>query len=176
MKRVFVLSVAIMLILSIISCGVVFHNQLTHSDVLYIAHRGYGYLENTEKNFRNAKDFYGIETDVRITEDGEFVLVHDPVMNFEDGTQKEIKSTKYEDIYNKTLLCGEKICFLKDYLIICKEMDKQAIIELKVVLNLNEIDRLLDLISKYYVEDRCTIISFERDNLINIKEKQLCCD
>ena len=55
--------------------------RINHKNVLFIAHRGASCLEteNTLAAFIAAgnRTYFGIETDVHITKDGKFILIHD---------------------------------------------------------------------------------------------------
>lgn len=148
-----------------------FYSKSNEHNVLYIAHRGHGFYENTELSFRNSSNYYGIETDVKVTKDGVFVLNHDSSVMFADNTEYEIHNTNYEVLLTNKLVGGYKLCRLEDFLQICKEMDKQAIIELKVQLTLEQVTNFLKIINEYYTEEKCSVISFYVENLLNIKKE-----
>ena len=70
----------------------------------YFAHRGLhtkdkAVPENSLEAFdRACKAGYGIELDVRLTQDGEVVVVHDPNLNRMCGVDKDVDACTYEEI------------------------------------------------------------------------------
>ncbi len=107
--------------------------------VRFIAHRGlsgegegYGY-QNTKEAFELAADdpyVWGIETDVWMTSDKEIICMHDRdaikgVENVRDITLEEALATPLKDNKEKYA------CSFDEYLSICKNGDKTAVIELK---------------------------------------------
>ena len=136
---------------------------------LYIAHRGHGFYENTEQSYKNSKKYYGIEGDVRVTADGRFIMNHDPAVKFEDGSVFEVEKSTYKELMDKTLIGGYKLCSFETYLQTCKELNKQAIIELKTLLTETQISELIAKIDKYHTQQKSTIISFKKENVIAFK-------
>jgi glycerophosphoryl diester phosphodiesterase len=143
-------------------------NKKTSS--LYIAHRGHGYYENTEQSFEHSKNYYGIECDIRVTKDEKFVINHDAVIKFDDGSVLEIVNATYKELVSKTVAGKYKICTLEHYLHICKTLQKQAIIEIKPKLTTNQIVLMLAIITEHYSQEQCVIISFNKENLLNFKK------
>lgn len=98
-----------------------------------IAHRGYWKAENSAQNslasLKKAGKVgcYGSEFDVQLTQDGELVVVHDPVV---DG--RAIQESTYEDLKKIRLQNGEGIPTLKEYLKAGKRIGKtRLILEIK---------------------------------------------
>lgn len=139
------------------------------SDSLLIAHRGYGKTDNTLAAFENSTRFSGVETDVQITADGEFVLSHNDEVTFDDGCNLSIKNSNFEDFSDKTFSNGDKICTLVDFLKLCKEKSFIALIELKASFSQEQCRQIADLIDEYYNKTNCIIQSFDRGNLLNFK-------
>ena len=137
----------------------------------YIAHRGHGYFENTAESFANSTKYSAIECDVRISKDGKFIINHDEKVKFSDNTELLVNHSTLKDLTQYKLQNNYKICTLEEYLKICKQLNKTAVIELKVEFTDDEINRLLSEINNHYSKSNCIIISFEKSNLLKLKDK-----
>ena len=88
--------------------GFHFLNKEIHKDICMIAHRGFSskHPDNTEASFLAAvaNGSGGIETDVRITKDGVFVVNHNDEAKFIDGTELIVADSTYEELTRKPLL------------------------------------------------------------------------
>ena len=62
-----------------------------------VAHRGYGFKDNSIESFSNSKDFDCIECDVRLTKDKEFVINHDATIKL-NGEEKLISECDLTEI------------------------------------------------------------------------------
>ena len=158
-----------------------------------INHRGYnnypndGCPENTIPAYRAAKTagFYFVETDVRITSDGHFVLLHDVSINRtarnSDGTTIE-DTVNIADITLETALtydfgifkgetyAGTKIPTLEEFLLYCKGACLHPYIEIKFPHNEDDVKRLVDVVNAYGMKDRVTYIAGSNDSLKTISE------
>ena len=71
----------------------------TTAQVAMIGHKGYCayYQENTTESFQKAAQagFFGVETDVRMTKDGVFVLSHGEEIEMADGTMMKVARHTY---------------------------------------------------------------------------------
>jgi len=86
-----------------------------------IAHRGLadlnGYVENTLPAFINSmQKGYAIETDLRLTKDGSIVCFHDHDLKRLAGREDCIIDLSDQEIKEVTLVNGQKICFLDEFL------------------------------------------------------------
>ncbi len=142
--------------------------------VKYIAHKGYSgiYPENTELAFLKAAQagFDGAETDVHITADGEFILNHDSLVRFADGTGLEAEKTDFKTLSSKPLLNNTTddevyVCTLRRYLEILRDNSMVCFVEIKSHLNADEIKSLYDLMAEVYDLDKCIVQSFDFENL-----------
>ena len=110
--------------------------------------------------------------------------MHDDILNrFIPGDTKNIWEYSISELLDKELhqeyngnSYSGRICLLERFLQICKENNKHAIIEIKYSPelsneNIDKIDALINLINKYNYLDKTTIISFQLDCLIKIREK-----
>lgn len=148
-------------------------NAVTRSNFRGVAHRGYNNIapENTMSAFKEAKKygFAWVETDIRKTSDGQFVLLHDSSINATarnaDGTN--ISGTMYiADItYEQALTydfgiakgaqyAGEKIPLLSEFLAYCKGAGLNAYLELKLAYSQADINAIVAMVAKYNMQDR----------------------
>lgn len=158
-----------------------------------INHRGYnnypsnGCPENTIPAYRAAKTagFYYVETDVRITSDGHFVLLHDVSINRtarnSDGTTIE-NTVNIADITLETALtydfgifkgetyAGTKIPTLEEFLLYCKGACLHPYVEIKFPHDEDEVKRLVDVVNSYGMKDRVTYIANSNDSLKTISQ------
>ena len=185
-KRI-IIAVAILLALTVtILCMVmVFPSKSTidvkNGEVKMIAHRGLSGLhtENTLAAFEAAakEDYYGIETDVHVTKDGVYVLFHDDDLEETTGMDLEIDETDYATLKSVKLPDkggdGEKAQYiptLAEFLSVCKEYGKQAIIELKADFTKAQIGEIVGILEEYGMKNNATFISFEEENLLYLRE------
>ena len=110
-----------------------------------IAHRGLSGLEreNTCPAFVAAgnRSYFGIETDVHITKDGKFVIIHDETtdrvslgqssINVEENDYAAVSGLVLPDLDQTTNRQDIRIPLLADYINICKKYDKVCVLELK---------------------------------------------
>lgn len=141
------------------------------NNTLYIAHRGYGACENTEEAFYNSTKYWGIECDVRMTLDGKIVINHDEDVILEDKKTYSIADNTFETLTSKKLKSGYNLCTFSRYLQICKELGKISIVELKSTWQSSDVSKLLNEIETNYSSDNVIIISFSKENLLNVKNQ-----
>lgn len=145
-----------------------------------VAHRGASglTLENTVQAFELAgqKEYYGIEADVRVTADGKYIITHDSDLKRIAGLDIEIEETDYDtlralrfkDPYAET---DEEFFLpsLEEYIEICVRFDKQAVLELKGDMTLDEVSGILAVIEGFGWLERTIFISFSRENLLHVR-------
>ena len=162
------------ILFTVIAIFIVVRNVGANGDIAetkYIAHRGHGYYDNTIEAFYNSEDYWGIECDVRITSDNKLILNHDATVRYDDGTVLNVEESTYNELMSKTIGGGYYLCSLRKYLEICNEMDKVAIIELKSAFDVNDVTKLVDEIILYHSLEDSVVISFDRNNLLNVREQ-----
>ena len=146
--------------------------------VLMIAHRGASCLEteNTLPAFVAAgnRTYFGIETDVHVTSDGELVIMHDSDTGrvafesriIEQSTLDELRGVRIKDIDG-----GERtdlrIPLYSEYLSVCRRYGKKAVVELKERFEKKYIEKLLNVTGS---TDDVVFISFCAENLICLRE------
>ena len=150
---------------------------------LMIAHRGMSGLEkeNTASAFVAAgqRTYYGIETDVHRTADGQFIIIHDENTKRVAGDEMIVENTCYETLRAIRLqdVDGKKgrgdliMPNLWEYIQICKKYGKRAVLELKNHFHPDDIDRIIDIIRREEYLDQVTFISFNLPNMICIRER-----
>ena len=178
-----VISIAAVIALATLAVGG-YYLLAPKTDPLYVAHQGYRseYLGNTKSAFLAAteKAFYGIETDVRKTKDGYYVCNHDATVKYADGTELAVAENDRSALTAKPLLNdktkdAEYLCTFEDYLDICKEGGKVAVIELKADFGTDEIRELLRIVDERYSRVQVSFISFYYDTLLRIKAEDPTC-
>lgn len=142
--------------------------------IKWVAHRGYSIeaFENSYDAFLLAANlpFWGIETDVHQTKDGIFVIHHDDNMKRTTGVDMEISTSSLEELRTLTYKgTTQRIVTFKEYLDICINHQKSAIIELKPFFTTSMIVELLKIIQTMNYLLKCVFISFEADNLLRLR-------
>ena len=109
--------------------------KINAGNVKMIAHRGLSGLEkeNTCPAFVAAgnRSYYGVETDVHVTKDGKFVIIHDETterisngecnINVEENDYSLLENIVLPDVDGTTNRRDIRIPLLKDYINICKK-------------------------------------------------------
>ena len=147
-----------------------------------IAHRGLSGIEreNTNAAFVAAgnRSYYGIETDIHKTIDGEYVVMHDSCLkrvsgidiDVESSTLAEIQSIPLYDIDGVADRIDLRPTTLANYIKICKKYDKHSVLELKGAFTESDIKEIVDIINSYEYLKSVTFISFEYNNLAILKK------
>ena len=151
---------------------------------LMVAHRGVSGLEteNTAAAFVAAgnRSYYGIETDVHKTADGQFIIIHDDTTGrVAGGDDMTVEATSFETLRRLTLIntvSGKKdradlMCpSLAEYIAICKKYEKYAVLELKNAFEKDDIGKIVEIIREAEYLDHVIFISFCYDNLVFLRE------
>lgn len=149
---------------------------------LMIAHRGVSGLEmeNTCSAFVAAgnRSYYGIETDVHVTRDGQFVIIHDDDTVRVTGDSMTVEKTSMETLRSLRLLDkdglrGRKdlvLPELKEYTRICKKYGKVSVLELKNHMQPQHIRQIVDVIREEGWLENTVFISFDLENMVCIRE------
>ena len=154
--------------------------RIRSGGVQMIAHRGLSGLwpENTEAAFCAAgqRSYDGIETDVHRTADGEFVVIHDDTTGRVAGQDLSVEGSTLAQLRGLSLLDGNgvpqetlRIPLLRDYLRICRESGKLAVLELKNRFSAQDIERILQICEEEYRLSRMIFISFSLENLLDLR-------
>ena len=145
-----------------------------------VAHRGLSGIEreNTNLAFVAAgnRSYWGIETDVHKTSDGQFVIIHDETtervtegrinINVEENPYDAVKDIVLPDKDGSLNRQDIRIPLLIDYIRICKKYEKIAVLELKNPFEEADIVKIIEIIKEENYLDSVTFISFDLNNCI----------
>ncbi len=158
--------------------------KINAKSVRMIAHRGVSGIEreNTCPAFVEAgtRSYFGIETDVRITKDGKFVIIHDETtqrvtldeynINVEEKNYNEVKHIILPDLNGKKTRRDRKIPLLKEYIEVCKKYGKVCVLEIKSRFKETDICKMIEEIRETGYIDNVIFISFDLQNCVNIRK------
>ena len=137
---------------------------------MHIIHRGIvnkKFKENLLPSFKKSFSLgFGIETDIHVTKDREFVCFHDFTLNRIFKKKMSIKNLNYSYLKKLSVNQNKRIPLLKDVLEISKNK-YPLFIELKPKLSKKNLQKLIKETSKY---SKCTFISFNHKNIFNLQK------
>lgn len=158
--------------------------KLDSKNVKMIAHRGLSALEkeNTCSAFvaaGNREKYFGIETDVHRTSDGEYVIFHDDdtarvaldSMIIENTSFKTLRSLQLTDIDGERGRIDLVMPTVEEYIRICKKYDKVCVFEFKNEFAEEDIYNLVKIFEKEDYLDHVIFISFQLVNLIYLRRR-----
>ena len=158
--------------------------KFNKKQVKTIAHRGLSGLEkeNTCAAFvaaGNRESYYGIETDVHRTADGQFVVFHDDstarvgvdALVIENSTFDTLRKLQLTDIDGKRGRIDLTIPTLAEYIGICKKYEKECILELKNQFRAADVYKVAAAIEKLGYLEHVTFISFQLKNLVYLRRR-----
>ena len=135
---------------------------------MHLIHRGIvnkHYKENLLKSFNKSfKKGYGVETDIHITKDHEFICFHDFTLNRIFRKKESVKNMKYSKIKKISTQYKKPIPLLKDLLKASKKKFP-LFIEIKPIFSKKILKKLLKETSKF---SKCVFISFKHENIYNL--------
>ena len=116
--------------------------KINRGNTKMVAHRGVSglELENTCAAFVAAgnRSYYGVETDVHVTSDGQFIIIHDDNTGRVAAESMVVEESGYETLRalqlkqkDGTMRTDLRLPSLEEYLSICKHYDKVCVLELK---------------------------------------------
>ena len=153
---------------------------------LMIAHRGLSGLEreNTCAAFIAAgnRSYFGIETDVHLTMDGKYAVIHDSSTLRVAGEELIVEETALDALRQLQLLDPQtelprvdlRIPTLEEYIRVCKKYEKIAVLELKNRMPKEAIFEIAEIIASLGYLEHTIFISFKLENLIDLREKYPC--
>lgn len=149
-----------------------------------IAHRGLSGLEkeNTCAAFvaaGNRESYFGIETDVHRTADGQFVIIHDDntarvgvdSLIVENSSFETLRKLRLTDIDGERGRSDLGIPTLAEYIGICKKYEKQCVLELKNQFKAADVYKIVAAIEKLGYLEHVTFISFQLKNLVYLRRR-----
>ena len=135
-------------------------NQLIHRGIV-----NKNYKENLLKSFKESfKKGYGVETDIHVTKDHEFICFHDFTLNRIFKKNLSVKNIKYSLIKKISTQNKKPIPLLKDLLKTSKNT-YPIFIEIKPIFSKKLLQKLLKETSKF---KKCVFISFKHENIYNL--------
>ena len=155
--------------------------KINRGNTCIIAHRGVSglELENTCAAFVAAgnRSYYGIETDVHVTADGKFIIIHDddtgrvamqklPVEGSDFAVLRQLELKRADGTTRWDL----RLPSLEEYLDVCKFYGKKAVLELKNRFEKEQAQQIAAICKEKYGLENMVFISFYFDNLVYIKE------
>lgn len=157
--------------------------KIDSKNVKMIAHRGLSGLEKENTNAAfvaagNREKYFGIETDVHVTRDGRFIIIHDDDTERVAGNKLSVEGSTY-DLLKKVVLLDidEKqgrtdlvLPDLEDYINICRKYEKTCILELKNHFVAADICKIVTAIEKTGYLDKVVFISFDAPNCTNLRK------
>ena len=158
--------------------------KINSNGVKMIAHRGLSGIEreNTCPAFVAAgnRSYFGIETDVHITKDGKFVIIHDETterissgkysINVEESDYSEVERIVLPDLDSTTDRKDIRIPLLREYIKICKKYEKVCVLEIKNHFEEKDIEKLIEEIKGLEYIDSIIFISFDFENCVNVRK------
>ena len=158
--------------------------KINSGEVKMIAHRGLSGIEreNTCPAFVSAgnRSYFGIETDVHVTKDGKFVIIHDETtervslgeynINVEENDYAQLEEIVLPDSDGTTDRKDIRIPLLKEYIKVCKKYDKICVLEIKNHFEEKYIEKLIKEIEEMEYIDNVIFISFDFENCVNVRK------
>ena len=149
-----------------------------------IAHRGLSGIEkeNTYPAFVAAanRSYYGIETDVRVTSCGQFILMHDETterislgnnnVRVVGNDFAAVENLVFPDVDGSQGRRDIKVPLLCDYVKICKKYGKVCVIELKDPFPEEDIKRMVEEIKDLEYLENVIFISFSFDHCLILRK------
>ncbi len=147
-----------------------------------VAHRGLSGIEreNTNAAFIAAgnRSYFGIETDIHVAMDGEFIVAHDSSMErvsgsslvIEESTLPMLRSiTLYEKNNETKDRYDLRVSTITEYVRICKTYEKVCVLELKGYFGKENLKRLVEAIKAEDYLESIIFIAFDWKNLTDLK-------
>lgn len=156
--------------------------HLNGNKPMMIAHRGASGLEveNTCAAFVAAgnRSYHGIETDVHVTKDGKYIIIHDDNTERIAGDKLIVEETTYETLRGIHLLDKDGIrgrsdlvlANLSEYSSICKKYNKYSVLELKNHMEKEHVKGIIDCVHAVGWLEKTIFISFDLPNLVAMRE------
>lgn len=157
--------------------------KLNSGSTLMVAHRGLSGLEteNTCAAFvaaGNRQSYFGIETDVHVTADGKYIVIHDDDTARVAGEAYCVEQTDYATLRALRLknIPGEfaradyGLPSLEEYIQICKHYEKTAVLELKNRMEPADIAGIVEAIRGIGYLEKVIFISFALENLLELRK------
>ena len=155
--------------------------KINKGNAKIVAHRGLSGIEreNTASAFVAAgnRSYFGIETDVRATKDGKYVLLHDDttercgidVLTPSQCTLQTIQSVVLKDKDEKRGRVDLRVPEMVDYIRICEKYGKVGVLEFKGMYTEEQMREIVGIIKAEYSLEGMIFISFAFENLVTLR-------
>jgi len=153
-----------------------------HSDkVKMVAHRGLSGLETESTNSAfvaaGNRSYWGIETDVRLTADGQLICLHDAdtasvahdKLVASESSYEALRSLRLKDVNDQKTRADLMISCPEEYLSICRKYDKEAVLEIKGTYTDEQLEHLLEVVRSSGWLHRTTFICGRSEYLIFLR-------
>ena len=158
-------------------------NKENNPTVRMIGHQGIHHLEvgNTCSGFVAAgnRTYWGIETDVHVTKDGQYIIIHDDNTKASTGADYVVEKTDCATLRSLTMLDytdGNKptrsdlrLPLLSEYVRICRKYGKVAVLEIKNPVAPIHIKGIVEEIAALGWLENTVFISFSYDNMVELR-------
>lgn len=158
--------------------------KINHGNTKMIAHRGLSGIEqeNTNAAFVAAgnRSYYGIETDVHRTADGQYVIIHDDTtarvtngawdVNVEQVPYRDIQAILLPDRDGSCIRQDLRIPLLAEYVRICKRYEKVCVLELKNPFLREDIENIIEIVRGEEYLSNVIFIAFSLENCTQLRE------
>ena len=150
-------------------------------NIKMIAHRGASCLEreNTCPAFVAAgvKSYFGIETDVHVTLDEKYIIVHDVDLRRMAGIDMgimtsnfdDLRAVRFTDVDGLTPRGDIFLPSLEEYLSICKKYGKEAYLEICDVTLCEHVLGIAAAVDRMGMMESTTFITFNHSNLTDLR-------
>ena len=144
--------------------------KFNKENVKVIAHRGLSGIEteNTNSAFVAAgnRSYYGIETDIHVTPDEKFIVIHDELrtLRLNNICKYDEEGICKNDVRGDILLPN-----LAEYVGICRKYEKKCILELKRRFETKHIKMVVEELKELNYLENVVFISFDFDNLVDLR-------
>ena len=158
--------------------------KIQKGNVKMVAHRGVSGLEteNTCPAFVAAgnRSYFGVETDVHVTKDTKFVIIHDETTDRVSGGEFCINVEENDFSATENIVLPDRdgsrdrtdirIPSLAEYVKICKKYEKICVLEIKNPFEENDLKNLVEEIREIDYLDSMIFISFALSNCILLRK------
>lgn len=158
--------------------------KIDSKQALMVAHRGLSGIEreNTNPAFVAAgnRSYYGIETDVHVTADGQLVIIHDETtkrvsleendVNVEENAYVAVKDIVLPDRDGSRNRQDIRIPLLSEYISICKKYEKVCVLEIKNRFAQADLEKVIAESKSLEYLDSMVFISFCWENCVDLRK------
>jgi len=156
--------------------------KIDNKNCKMVAHRGVSGVEkeNTCPAFVTAgtRSYYGIETDVHVTKDGQYIIIHDDTTTRVTGIEYNVENTDFEVLRSLKVIDTDGVTIrsdlvlptLNDYINICKKHDKVSVLELKNTMEEKHIIGIVETIKNMGWYDKTIFITFSQENVVLLRK------